>query len=82
MFHHIYRKFNLWLRGDRRAKWPRDLFELEECIYPYFLQAFDLNPETEYEKGRDILDACLDDAFKRLKGEGPKIEMTQSQTDL
>ena len=70
---HLFRKLILWIKGDKRAAWPKSLFQLEECIYPYFLQAFDMDPDTEYEKGRDILDACLEDAFQRMKGNGPKI---------
>lgn len=80
MFRHLTRKLMLWIKGDKRAKWPKSIFDLEQCIYPYFLQAFEMKPE-EYEKARDILDACLEDAFSRLKGNGPKVELNHNNQE-
>lgn len=72
---HLLRKILCLFKRDPRWKWPRDVWDAERVIYPYFLQAFELNPETEYEKARDILDACLEDVYKAVKGERPKVQM-------
>lgn len=74
MLSHLYRKLNLFIARDPRAKWPKTIWDLEMVIYPYFLQAFEMKPE-EYERAREILDLCLQDAYKALKGEKPKIPM-------
>lgn len=72
---HLYRKLNLILKKDKRAKWPRSLFDVEQAVYPYFLQAFEMNPDTEYEKGRDVLDACVEEVYQRLTGNEPKVQI-------
>lgn len=72
---HLLRKVLCFFKGDKRYKWPRSLWEIEQVIYPYFLQAFDMDPEKEYEKGRDILEACLSDVYLVMKGHRPKVEM-------
>ena len=54
--------------------------ELEECIHPFFLEAVEARPETEeeFDKLRDVLDRCLEEAYQRLKGNVPTVELNQS----
>lgn len=74
--------FKIAFADQKKHKWPADLFEIDEAIYPYFLQAYELNPDgDDYEHARDLLDQAIEEIYQRLNGNVPKIELSRSEED-
>lgn len=67
-----------WIWGAP-PEWPRNQNDVEQAIYPYFLEAFEL-PIEKYEEARAVLDRCVDDVFRRTRSPREKIAMDRAAT--